>query len=377
MSKKAAAKAASGDNARVHFVTGNEEVDVKRAAQELANNLAPADAGEFGIEIIDGAADNVEQAVERLEQAIGALLTMPFFGGGKLVWLKNTNVFSDTVTGRSETVTQAVEKLLDTLDSGLPEGITFLISAPEADKRRAAYKKLCKAARVYIHDKKDFGWKATEQDIIQFIAHRVRERELRLSEEALETLAARVGAEVRQLENELEKLDLAIGKARRIEAEDIRALVPQTREGGIFDLSNAISRRDLPLAVATLRQLLAQGESAIGLLLAAIVPTVRNLLLVKDLMETHRLSPPAEPQFFASALKRIPEEALSHLPRKKDGTLNTYPLGLAAMNAVRFSLEHLRQGFAWCLEANLQLVSTQFPHDVLLERLLVRLLSVR
>ena len=124
--------------------------------------------------------------------------------------------------------------------------------------------------------------------------------------------------------------------ARRISSGDVRLLVPQTREGGIFDLSEAILKRDLRLALETLQQLIHQGEHGIGILLAAVVPTVRNLLLAKDLILSHNLPPPSQPQFFAGTLKRLSPVETSHLPRKKDGTLSAYLLGIAA--AQRFPL---------------------------------------
>ena len=74
-------------------------------------------------------------------------------------------------------------------------------------------------------------------------------------------------------------------------------------------------------ALALIDQLLYQGESAIGLLLVALVPTIRNLLLVKDLQQFHRLPRPASPFAFGKVLERLPPEATAHLPRKKDGTV--------------------------------------------------------
>ena len=56
-------------------------------------------------------------------------------------------------------------------------------------------------------------------------------------------------------------------------------------------------------------QLHFQGETAIAILLVAIIPTVRNLMLAKDLMQRHRLSRPAAPIHFTGALNRLPAEA--------------------------------------------------------------------
>ena len=56
---KAKTKAAS---ANIYAVLGSDESEVKRVAAELASNLTPPGAGDFGLEVIDGAADNADQA---------------------------------------------------------------------------------------------------------------------------------------------------------------------------------------------------------------------------------------------------------------------------------------------------------------------------
>lgn len=360
----------------IHFVTGSDESAVKKAATELAARLAPSD-DPFAIETIDGAVATVDEAQDRIHSAIEALLTVPFFGGAKLVWLKSAAFLSDSVMGRSETTTTAVEKLLTVLEGGLPEGIVFLLSATDPDKRRSAYKTLGKIATVSLHDKPDFGWGSTEADVVDWVATQAEKAGVRLTDEAATVLAARTGADTRQLGNELEKLALAFGDDAALSAEQIREMVPATREGGIFDLSNALAKRDLHLCLRTLAQLLRQGESGVGILLAAVMPTVRNLLVVKDLMDANGLKPPAQPQFFKAALDRLPADAIAHLPRKKDGTLNAYPLGIAAANGARFTLPELQAAFLACERANREMVTTQLGEEVILSRLLVEIAGRR
>jgi DNA polymerase-3 subunit delta len=99
------------------------------------------------------------------------------------------------------------------------------------------------------------------------------------------------------------------------------------------------------------------------------------LLLAKDLMERHRLARPAAPFSFTSALNRLPPSATEHLPRKKDGTVNAYALGIAAMSAHRFNTPQLVAGLEACLEANLQLVSSQLDHELVLTEIVVKLLA--
>ncbi len=357
-------------------VLGSDEGAVKAAARELAERLTPPDAGEFGVETIDGAADNASVGAARVHETIAALRTLPFFGG-KLVWLKNANVLADSPTGRSNGVLEALEELLELLKAGLAPDIRFLLSATETDKRRTFYKNLLKLADTQVFDRLDSSRSGWEEEAAVLVEERARARGLDLSGEASELFTLLTGGDTRQIENELEKIELYLGASadRRVDAATVRTLVPMSRAGVIFELGNAISRRDLDAALALIDQLFYQGESAIGLLLVAIAPTVRNLMLVKDLQTRHRLGRPGSPFEFSKTIARLPEEATAHLPRKKDGTVNTFGLGFAAAEAHRYVLEELRDGMAGCLQANVQLVTGQLEPRLVLERTVINLLK--
>ena len=362
--------------ANIHAVVGSDESEVKRTAAELAAQLTPPDAGDFGLETIDGSGDNAEQSAARIRAAVEALQTLPFFGG-KLVWLKNTNGLGDSVIGRSAAVQGALEELAEVMEAGLAPDITFLISAAEVDKRRSFYKALSKRAELQVIDKLDASRSGWEEEAGEIVRRKANTRRLMFEEDALELFVLLTGGDTRQIENELEKIDLYVGNGRRVTAEEVRTLVPLSRAGVIFELGNALAACDLDRALALVRSLLDQGETAIGILLVAILPTVRNLLLAKDLMERHRLSRPSAPFSFISAINRLPASATEHLPRKKDGSLNAYALGIAAMSAHRFQTPQLIAGLEACLEANLQLVSSQLDHELVLTEIVVKLLACK
>jgi len=184
-----------------------------------------------------------------------------------------------------------------------------------------------------------------------------------------------VGVNSRQLRSELEKVDLYLGARRDVTVEMVRQLVARSSSGVIWDLGNCIAKRNLAESLALLDQLLFQGETPIGILFAAIIPTARNLLVVKDLLDRHGLRPPHAPYQFGAMLQKLPESATRHLPRRKDGGVNAYALGIAACEAHRFSLRKLIAGLEACLQANLQLVTTQLEPKLVLSQLLVKLLA--
>jgi len=371
---KAKAKTATSES-NIHAVVGSDESEVKRVAAELAAKLTPPDAGEFGLEVIDACADNVDQAVSRIRSAIEALQTLPFFGGGKLVWFKNANCLADSVMGRSAAVLGALEELAELFEAGLGDGVTFLVSATETDKRRSFYKALTKRAEVQVIDRLDSSRAGWEEEATEIVRRKAKAKKLQFDEEALDLFVLLTGGETRQIENELEKIDLYCGRERRVAVEQVRELVPLSRAGVIFELGNAMAACDLERALMLVKRLLDQGETAIGILLVAILPTVRNLLLAKDLMVRHRMARPHAPFSFISALNRLPGEATEHLPRKKDGSINGYALGLAAQQAHRFETKKLVAGLEACLEANVRLVSSQLDHELILTEIVVKLLA--
>ena len=361
--------------AKIYAVVGSDESEVKRTAAELAEKLKPADAGEFGTEVIDGAADNAEQAAARIRSTIEAVRTLPFFGGGKLVWLKNANFLGDDQKARSAAVHSALEELSEAIDVDLGSDVTFLISATEVDKRRSFYKSLVKHAELQVFDRLDSSRSGWEEEATEIVRARVVKKKLQFDDDALDLFVLLTGGDTREIDNELEKIDIFLAEDRKVDVDVVRELVPLTRAGVIFDLSNALAERDLERALKLVRRLLDQGETAIGILLVAILPTVRNLLLAKDLMERNRLSRPHAPFQFISTLNRLPAAATEHLPRKKDGSINAYVLGIAAQNAHRFETEQLVEGMEACLQANLQLVTTQLDHELVLTEIVVKLLG--
>jgi len=361
--------------ANIYAVVGSDEAEVKRVAVELAQKLTPRDAGDFGLELIDGAADNAEQAAARIRSTIEALQTLPFFGSTKVVWLKNANFLGDNAIGRAASVQSVLEELSDLLESGLGSELTFLVSATEVDKRRGFYKTLVKRAEIQVFDRLDSGRSGWEEEATEIVRRRAKKRKLQFDEDALDLFVLLTGGDTRQIENELEKIDIFLGKDRAVHVDLVREIVPLSRAGVIFELSNALAIRDLELALTLVRRLLDQGESAIGILFVAIVPTIRNLLLTKDLVKRHRLPRPQLPFQFISTVNRLPAEATEHLPRRKDGSINAYALGIAAQHAHRFETTQLIAAMQACLEANLQLVTTQLDHELILTEVVVKLLG--
>jgi len=368
--KEAIAKAPN-----VHFVYGTDEAQVKEAALGLCRRLSPPEAGDFGTEVIEGTAESADHAVGLCRQVLEGLQTMPLFGGGKVVWLKNANFLSDTVTGKAQSTLEALDGLYGVLERGLPSDVQFILSAMVPDRRRSFFTKLDELAQSQAHDLPDTSQRGWEAQVESTVTERARALGLEFEAEAMELFLALAGERTQQIVGELEKLDVYLGlERRRVTVQDVRTMVPLSRAGVIFELGNALGRRDARRAFSLLDSLMAQGEGAIGLLLAAIVPKMRNLVLARDMIERHR-APTQSYSAFQAALERLPSEEVAHLPRKKDGGLNVYPLFLAAQESRLFSEAELNHGLRACLRANQRLVGSGLDPKVVLSQLLGEILA--
>ncbi len=277
--------------------------------------------------------------------------------------------------GGAADVLGGLQALAAVLEAGLPEGIRFLLSAGSIDKRRAFYKTLSALASVQVFDNLDTSKAGWEERAMAMAEHMAAEIGLRLEGEALELLAIRTGGDRRTIGSELEKLSLYLGdQARAATLNDVRELVPMTGSAAVFELGNALAARNTPAALGLLELLARQkDESPIKSMLVAIIPTFRNLLAVKELMDNFKLSPPREAFFFGKTLEKLPAHATEHLPRKKDGAINAYALGIAAQHAHRFTLDELRAAQKHILDANIALVSTGQDPEGILRQLVIRL----
>lgn len=354
---------------------GTDDLAVKDAATALSRKLMSPEDAEFGMEIVDGSADNAEHAERIIRSTLEALQTLPFFGGEKVVWLRGVNFLADTVTGRAESTQAALATLLAVVDAGLPPDVKFILSASEVDKRRSFFLGLKKAAQLEVFDLIDTSRSGWEQTVADLVDDRARELGLDFDDDAMGTFVMLAGEDSRQIRNELEKLDLFLGDERRVTVDDVRAIVSHTKAGVVFELGNALGKRRLDECLHLVDELIAQKESAIGILLAAVVPKVRNLFQAKAIEERFRPSLSSY-QSYSSSLERLPEKEKSALPKKKDGTgLNVFPLFLAAKEAANFSASELRTALEECLKANRRLVTSSLDPVIVLNQLLVRILA--
>src|SRR6187399_197594 len=128
--------AASGaKQSAVALVCGDDEFNVKQRAKSLYSQWA-AELGGMDHEIIDAAVTNSGDALRTLGRLREALQTLPFFGSGKVVWLKDCNFLGDERAAQTGAVTAALVELAQELKDFRWQGVRLLVSAGKVDKRK-------------------------------------------------------------------------------------------------------------------------------------------------------------------------------------------------------------------------------------------------
>lgn len=115
----------------------------------------------------------------------------------------------------------------------------------------------------------------------RWIQDRVKEQGGTIEPGAIEVLAAHVGADLRLLDNEINKL-LTYRNKQAIRAEDVQTLVASVHESDVFALVDALGHRETGAALKLLHAQL-DHNAAPGYLLSMIVRQFRLLLQMKDL----------------------------------------------------------------------------------------------
>ena len=359
-------------------VVGSDDGLVREKALHLYNELTQGVDDGFTHETIDGIADNSESAFEICSSTVQALLTLPMFGGDKVVWLRNANFFADNVTGRSQRTEAGVERLRATLEKGIPDGVKFLLTAQGIDKRRGFWKFIEKTAAVQVHDRIDTSRDNWQDQVASLVTKRARELGLIFDRNAMELFVMLAGEQSQQIGNELEKLDLYLGTERREVTEaDVHVLVPLSRAAMVFEIGKALQLGHAARAIQLIDEQLEADESAIGIMRASIIGVVRNLFMARLIIDQYKV-PTGNYSAFAGGLNRLPEADRAWLPQKKDGTgVNVFPIFLAAENAKNFELAGLQKVMEATLKADQALVTTGLDHRLILHRLIVEIAAAR
>ena len=362
-------------SASVYLIFGQDDYQSGAKARAVVDGLVPPDRQAFGLECIDGCAGVVDEAVACLSLCRESLNTVGFFNANKVTWLKDASFLGEDVLGRSASVKDRVNDLAAAIKAGLPDGVSLVVTATQVSKRSAFYKACAKAGDVHEFAVSEKAWEA-DRSSRQQLSEGLKRLGLRMSRDAADAFLGKVGADTRQIVNELEKLSLYMGKDRQdVRTADIAAVTCASREAVAWDLVDAFGERNLARALAVVRRLLFQKESPIGLVLT-LGRRVRDLLLYREALDRGWLRLRESGRGVQPDWGDVPPDIDAALESLNKDPRQAHPFyaGKLAAQARRFSGAELRVCSLLVQETHSRLVTSRLPQSVALELLLVQAL---
>jgi DNA polymerase-3 subunit delta len=362
----------------VALICGDDEFAVKERAKQL-NAQWTHELGGMDHEVIDAAVANSGEALKALGRLREALQTLPFFGSGKVVWLKDCNFLGDERAAQTSAVTETLVELAQELKSFKWQGVRLLVSAGKVDKRKVFFKTLDKLSTVETFvelsvDDKDWA------SACELRARRaVQERDKTISEEALAELVARVGPNARQLDSEAEKLTLYVGERKQVEASDVAAICTRNKLARSFALADALGERNLATLLRRLDEELwdlqfDKDKSEIGLLYG-LISKVRAMLLLKEMVREGWLKADTDYGRFKAQLERIPAGCFPTDKKFNPLTMHPFVLHRALGHAKNYSSPDLVRAMDLLLACNQKLVGSGLDEALVLQQTLVEIVG--
>ncbi len=239
-----------------HLIQGDDEYLVALKRDELqASFLRDGDAT---IEHMDGTDRKSD-----LTSLFQSTSTLSFFETRKIVILENAGEFFDREK-KYLTKKVGMKILEDTLSVG--DDVLLILCAYEKRiaKNTRVYKMISQMGKVtelkkMWHDPNE----GLTGELQRWVRAETEKRKLNLSTKQLNMLVARVGSDLRQIANELDKLKVYLDDdpVSQLDAKTLGHLVPPSRELIIFNLIDAVAQKNCKRALAFVRDLTTSGSN--------------------------------------------------------------------------------------------------------------------
>lgn len=246
----AAARELEGDLERGEFrpaylLYGTESYRIRRARERLEQAvLAGGVGGDFNRTVLVAGRTQPEEVRD-------AVRTVPMLGGTRLVVVE----WIDQVEPKKKR-DELHAALHELVVAAVPSSV-LVMTAKEIDRRRKLFKALLKGGLAAEYR---VLW---GRNLATWVDREAQRLGKRLAPPARELLVDLVGNDLGKLHNELQKLSYFVGDRDRIELQDAEQAVADLKMSTIYELTEALGKRDLRGALRALGKLDEQGTAEV------------------------------------------------------------------------------------------------------------------
>lgn len=323
-------------------------------------------------QIIDQNAD-FHSAIEEMHETLGDGLTedvKTFFGR-----LPELAAQVEVVSENSSN-DENVDVLLEWLQGDLPKTSVLIFTVKdEVSERNRFAKAIQEVGRYVSFDPLEKGGSLNRDPLYKKVVEKFATYDKKITPRAFEQLRSRTGGDMHIIAEAINKIINFVGDKQQIDERDVRNLVTQSAFDKIFDLTDAIGKRSTRQALKSLREVLASGQEPIPLT-ASIASHLRLTLQAKLIVGKKGIKPISNqmryPDFTAKIFQPLAEEMGDILPNSASYNIlkrNPYIAFKVFQTLHGFTVEELMTALEKALEVEIQMKTTPFDKEVLLEQL--------
>lgn len=244
----------------IYLIYGKEQLLLERALRRLKDRVGAVADLDFNFDTFEG--ESVDAAT-----VVAAANTLPFASERRLVVVLNVDRMSKAQQ----------EALAAYAEDPAPSACVVLV-AESVPKNSRLYKAV--EAHGVVAEYKAPKRAEYPAWVTELFASRGRT----ISAEGARALVTAVGHDLRRLEIEAEKVIAFAGERTTLGAEDVEAVVSATAPASVFELLDALGARQCGPALEVLDDLVASGESILGIHALA-VRHIRSLVGTRALLD--------------------------------------------------------------------------------------------
>lgn len=262
----------------VYFIYGDEEYLARDALNRLRGLFEKEIGGDLNIEVVDAKEAGAEKIIDSAE-------VTPMLSSRRLLIVNGVDRLSKT----------AKDKIIDYLERPNPGTVMVLVSSfPEAGESRDASKiKRVESSSLYKKAKESgetlkFAGpqKGKQKRLDDWVRSEFKKRGKTATREASILLVERVGTDMRDLANVIEKVCLYVGEEKTVTDEVVEETVFQSAYHGVFELVDSVAERRRDHSLLLLNRLISQGENPQNLF-NLLVRQYRIIARVKSLSRSY------------------------------------------------------------------------------------------
>lgn len=224
---------------KVYLLYGEENYLKKQYKEKLKKSICGDDTMNYSY--FDGKNTSIKDIIAISE-------TLPFFADRRLIVAKDTGFLKNSN-----------EELADYIKN-IPETTTIVFVETEVDKRNKVYKSI-----------KDTGYicemqRQTTQTLEEWIVGILASENKKITKSTLATFIEKVGQDMENISNEIEKLICFTGDRQVIEKEDIEAICTEQITSKVFDMIDALGYKNRTKALDIYYDLISNKEAPLMIL---------------------------------------------------------------------------------------------------------------